>query len=80
MTKYVYSFGGGRAEGSSLMRNLLGGKGCELAEMTNLGIPVPPGLTITTQAWAAYNRTGRQFPEGLWEQVEAPAGRRPHAR
>ena len=53
------------------MRNLLGGKGCELAEMTNLGIPVPPGLTITTQAWAAYNRTGRQFPEGLWEQVNA---------
>ncbi|HEY2991935.1 MAG TPA: pyruvate, phosphate dikinase [Methylomirabilota bacterium] len=71
MTKYVYSFGGGRAEGSSLMRNLLGGKGCELAEMTNLGIPVPPGLTITTQAWAAYNRTGRQFPEGLWDQVNA---------
>jgi len=71
MTKYVYSFGRGRAEGSSLMRNLLGGKGCELAEMTNLGIPVPPGLTITTQAWAAYNRTGRQFPEGLWDQVNA---------
>src|SRR5882724_10726369 len=71
MTKYVYFFGGGHAEGSSLMRNLLGGKGCELAEMTNLGIPVPPGLTITTQAWAAYNRTNRQFPEGLWEQVDA---------
>src|SRR5687768_4759875 len=71
MTKYVYSFGGGKAEGSSVMRNLLGGKGCELAEMTNLGIPVPPGFTITTQAWAAYNRTGRQFPEGLWEQVAA---------
>src|SRR6267378_7648772 len=69
MTKYVYFFGGGHAEGSSLMRNLLGGKGCELAEMTNLGIPVPPGLTITKQAWAAYNRTGRQFPEGLWDQV-----------
>jgi pyruvate, orthophosphate dikinase len=69
MTKYVYSFGRGRAEGSSVMRNLLGGKGCELAEMTNLGIPVPPGFTITTQAWAAYNRSGRTFPEGLWEQV-----------
>jgi pyruvate,orthophosphate dikinase len=69
MTKYVYSFGGGRAEGSSLMRNLLGGKGCELAEMTNLGIPVPPGFTITTQAWAAYNRSGQQFPEGTWDQV-----------
>ena len=50
-SKYVYFFGAGRAEGSSVMRNLLGGKGCELAEMTNLGIPVPPGFTITTQAW-----------------------------
>jgi pyruvate,orthophosphate dikinase len=69
MTKYVYSFGGGKAEGSSVMRNLLGGKGCELAEMTNLGIPVPPGFTITTQAWAAYNRAGRAFPDGLLEQV-----------
>jgi pyruvate,orthophosphate dikinase len=71
MTKYVYSFGRGKAEGSSVMRNLLGGKGCELAEMTNLGIPVPPGFTVTTQAWAAYNRGSRQFPEGLWEQVAA---------
>jgi len=70
MTKYVYSFGRAKAEGSSVMRNLLGGKGCELAEMTNLGIPVPPGFTITTQAWAAYNRTGRQFPEGLWDQAD----------
>jgi pyruvate,orthophosphate dikinase len=70
-TKYVYSFGSGKAEGSSVMRNLLGGKGCELAEMTNLGIPVPPGFTITTQAWAAYNRTGRSFPDGLWDQVTA---------
>ena len=70
-TKYVYSFGSGKAEGSSVMRNLLGGKGCELAEMTNLGIPVPPGFTITTQAWAAYNRTGRKFPDGLWSQVTA---------
>src|SRR2546428_220866 len=69
MTKYVYSFGRGKAEGSSLMRNLLGGKGCELAEMTNLGIPVPPGFTITTQAWAHYNRAGRRWPEGLWEQA-----------
>ena len=68
-TKYVYSFGSGKAEGSSVMRNLLGGKGCELAEMTNLGIPVPPGFTITTQAWAAYNRSGRTFPDGMWEQV-----------
>jgi pyruvate,orthophosphate dikinase len=69
MAKYVYSFGSGKAEGSSLMRNLLGGKGCELAEMTNLAIPVPPGFTITTQAWAHYNRAGRQWPEGLWDQI-----------
>src|SRR5216684_6068829 len=61
----------GKAEGSSVMRNLLGGKGCELAEMTNLGIPVPSGFTVTTQAWAHYNRADRQWPEGLWEQVQA---------
>jgi len=67
--KYVYSFGSGKAEGSSVMRNLLGGKGCELAEMTNLGIGVPPGFTITTQAWAAYNRTARTFPDGMWTQA-----------
>ena len=62
MTKYVYFFGGGKAEGSSLMRNLLGGKGCELAEMTNLGIPVPPGFTITTEVWAEYNRASGRYP------------------
>ncbi|MBI3635015.1 MAG: pyruvate, phosphate dikinase [Candidatus Rokubacteria bacterium] len=74
-TKYVYSFGRGKAEGSSLMRNLLGGKGCELAEMTNLGIAVPPGFTITTQAWAHYNRAGRQWPDGLWEQILTALGK-----
>jgi pyruvate,orthophosphate dikinase len=69
MTKYVYFFGGGKAEGSSLMRNLLGGKGCELAEMTNLGIPVPPGFTITTEAWATYSQGTHRYPDGLWEEV-----------
>ena len=69
MTKYVYFFGAGRAEGSSVMRNLLGGKGCELAEMTNLGIPVPPGFTVTTQAWVHRQRAGRKWPDGLWEQI-----------
>ena len=63
MTKYVYFFGAGKAEGSSVMRNLLGGKGCELAEMTNLGIPVPPGFTITTQAWVHRQRAGSQIRE-----------------
>src|SRR5262245_57214414 len=70
MTKYVYSFGRGKAEGSSLMRNLLGGKGCELAEMTNLGIPVPPGFTVTTEAWAEYYRRERKVPDGLWQEVD----------
>jgi pyruvate,orthophosphate dikinase len=69
MAKLVYFFGSGKAEGSSLMRNLLGGKGCELAEMTNLGIPVPPGFTITTEAWAEYTRRDRRLPDGLWDQV-----------
>ncbi len=68
--KYVYSFGHGQAEGSSAMRDLLGGKGCELAEMTNLGIPVPPGFTITTEAWAAYHAGNKAYPAGLWKQIE----------
>jgi pyruvate,orthophosphate dikinase len=69
--KYVYSFAGGKAEGSSALRNLLGGKGCELAEMTKMGVPVPPGFTITTEAWAAYNAGGKKHPAGLWSQVMA---------
>jgi phosphoenolpyruvate synthase/pyruvate phosphate dikinase len=74
-TKFVYSFGGGKAEGSSAMRNLLGGKGSELAEMTNLGIPVPPGFTISTEAWTEYTKAGRQLPAGLWEQITAGLAR-----
>ncbi len=69
--KYVYAFANGKAEGSSALRNLLGGKGCELAEMTKLGVPVPPGFTITTEAWAAYNAAGKKHPPGLWSQVTA---------
>jgi pyruvate,orthophosphate dikinase len=75
MRKLVYFFGGGRAEGSSQLRDLLGGKGCELAEMTNLGIRVPPGFTITTEAWTEYVRLGRREPEGLWEEVQEHLGR-----
>jgi len=67
--KYVYFFANGKAEGSSALRDLLGGKGCEIAEMINLGIPVPPGFTITTQAWAAYRTGGKKQPPGLWAQV-----------
>src|SRR5262245_21814234 len=73
--KYVYSFAAGKAEGSSALRPLLGGKGSELAEMTNLGIPVPPGFTITTEAWAAYNAADRKHPQGLWRQVERSLAR-----
>jgi pyruvate,orthophosphate dikinase len=73
--KYVYSFANGKADGSSVLRHLLGGKGCELAEMTNLGVSVPPGFTITTEAWAAYNSGGRKHPAGLWEQVEGGMAR-----
>src|SRR5262245_52759892 len=73
--KYVYSFGGGKAEGSSALRELLGGKGSELAEMTNLGVQVPPGFTITTEAWAAYVAAGRKLPAALGPQVEQALGK-----
>ena len=73
--KYVYSFANGKADGSSALRPLLGGKGCELAEMTNLGVPVPPGFTITTEAWAGYSANDRKYPAGLWEQVQAGLAR-----
>ncbi|MBI2467972.1 MAG: pyruvate, phosphate dikinase, partial [Candidatus Rokubacteria bacterium] len=75
MRKLVYFFGGGKAEGSSQLRTLLGGKGCELAEMTNLGIRVPPGFTITTEAWSEYVKLGRRDPQGLWEEVREHLGR-----
>ncbi|MGQ9693906.1 MAG: pyruvate, phosphate dikinase [Thermodesulfobacteriota bacterium] len=68
--KFVYFFGAGKAEGNSKMRNLLGGKGCDLAEMTNLKIPVPPGFTITTEVCTAYYQNKKKFPPGLKEQVE----------
>src|SRR5687768_12778449 len=73
--KFVYSFASGKAEGSSALRPLLGGKGSELAEMTNLGVPVPPGFTITTEAWAAYHGAGGKHPPDLWRQVEAGLAR-----
>ncbi|WP_019851200.1 pyruvate, phosphate dikinase [Desulfitobacterium sp. PCE1] len=63
--KFVYLF----REGQASMRDLLGGKGANLAEMTNIGLPVPPGFTITTEACNDYYAGGRNFPEGLWEQI-----------
>ncbi len=68
--KYVYFFGAGKAEGSSKMRNLLGGKGCDLAEMTNLKIPVPPGFTITTEVCTFYYANKKKYPQELKEQVQ----------
>src|SRR5437764_12531710 len=69
--KYVYSFGGGRAEGRADMKDLLGGKGANLAEMSLIGIPVPPGFTITTEVCAAYYENGKALPEALRPQVKA---------
>ncbi len=68
--KWVYFFGLGRAEGRAEMKALLGGKGANLAEMTNLGIPVPPGLTLTTEACREFYELGERWPDGLAEELE----------
>src|SRR5215472_6304508 len=65
MTKWVYKFGGGCAEGRAEMRNLLGGKGAGLAEMSNLGLPVPPGFTITTEVCTWFYANGKSYPPQL---------------
>jgi len=65
--QYVYFFG----EGSKDMRNLLGGKGANLSEMTNIGLPVPPGFTISTETCNLFYELGKKWPDGLWEQVES---------
>lgn len=69
--KYVYFFGGGKADGKGSMKDLLGGKGAGLAEMTNLKIPVPAGFTVTTEACNEYFKAGKKYPAGMWEQVLA---------
>ena len=69
-TKYVYSFGNRTAEGNSTMKNLLGGKGANLAEMCHLGLPVPAGITITTECCTAYYANNCQLPEGLMDEVD----------
>jgi len=71
MTKWVYGFGGGSAEGGAEMRSLLGGKGANLAEMAGLGIPVPPGFTITTEVCTYFYDHDRNYPDDLKEQVNA---------
>ncbi|MBP3763626.1 MAG: pyruvate, phosphate dikinase [Bacteroidales bacterium] len=69
MTKYVYTFGGKTAEGKADMKNLLGGKGANLAEMCHLGLPVPAGMTITTECCTAYYDNNCALPEGLMDEV-----------
>ncbi len=71
MTKWVYNFGKEKNDGDASMRNLLGGKGCNLAEMASLGLPVPPGFTITTEVCTHYYDNGEQYPSELTAQVEA---------
>ncbi len=75
MTKWVYNFGDGRAEGGAADNNLLGGKGANLAEMSGLGLPVPPGFTLTTEVCNAYYENDETFPGGLRDQVAAGLGK-----
>src|SRR5215472_81313 len=69
MAKWVYGFGDGKAEGRADMRNLLGGKGANLAEMASLGLPVPPGFTITTEVCTHFYANSKTYPKDLTEQV-----------
>ena len=69
MTKWVYAFGGGTAEGDTSMKNLLGGKGANLAEMASLGLPVPPGFTLTTEVCTSYYDNGEVYPDDMDAQV-----------
>ncbi len=71
MGQYVYSFGNGQADGKGSLRVLLGGKGANLAEMTSIGLPVPPGFTLTTEVCKAFYENNRSYPEGLRAEVAA---------
>ena len=71
MAKWVYSFGAGKNEGSAELKNLLGGKGANLAEMASIGLPVPPGFTITTELCTEFYKNDRTYPDDLNDQVEA---------
>ena len=70
MKKFVYSFGSGKAEGKTQMKNLLGGKGANLAEMTNIDLPVPPGFTISTEACDQFYKSDTKWPAGLEKQID----------
>ncbi|MDP2599295.1 MAG: PEP/pyruvate-binding domain-containing protein, partial [Deltaproteobacteria bacterium] len=71
MAKYIYTFGDGKAEGDASLKELLGGKGAGLAEMCRLGLPVPPGFTLTTKVCNYYYANNNQYPPGLKEAVAA---------
>src|SRR6201999_3562252 len=71
MTQYVYGFGGGESAGDASMKALLGGKGANLAEMAKLGLPVPPGFTLTTEVCTAFYDHNRSYPPGLEAQFDA---------
>src|SRR5947209_2622908 len=70
MSKYVYFFGGGKAEGRADMKDLLGGKGANLAEMTNIGLPVPAGFTLTTEVCTYYSANDHKYPPELKGEVD----------
>ena len=74
MTKWVYNFGGGTAEGDTSMKNLLGGKGANLAEMASLGLPVPPGFTLTTNVCTSYYENKETYPEDMDAQIAGGIG------
>ena len=75
MAKYVFFFGGGKADGKADMKQILGGKGANLAEMTNLGIPVPPGFTLSTEVCDYYDKHGKKYPEELDGQIDEALAR-----
>ncbi len=74
-TKRVYFFGGAKAEGNKEMKNLLGGKGANLAEMANIGLPVPPGFTITTEVCTEFYDNGKKLPKGLDADIRSNVAR-----
>ena len=71
MTRWVYGFGAGDNDGRAEMKNLLGGKGANLAEMASIGLPVPPGFTLTTEVCTAFYENDRHYPNDLTTQVDA---------
>ena len=70
MGRFAYAFGGGAADGDAGMKELLGGKGANLAEMARIGLPVPPGFTLTTEVCKEYWDGDQSYPDGFWDEVD----------